>query len=189
MGMDWTEFKHGKYQTYVQEYGKGLVDEKIIPLLNVLNSKPYYVTTSSCSGRIILLEYTKGKSDSSFYKKWHREITDDDLINSIHDYNGSKTLWFSMDSFILHLYAEDLASAQNFLKVTRELGIKRGGINHIKTYPFIEIMGNEKLFFPVYDKHILVNDDYLKKTVNLSNTLLDKVYSRLDIMVNEYNKL
>ena len=35
---------------------KGSVDEGIKAVLDILNSKPAYFTTSSCSGRIVIIE-------------------------------------------------------------------------------------------------------------------------------------
>jgi len=44
---------------------KGSVDKKIIPLIDKINSKDEYYTTSSCSGRIMLMADGKTKKDAS----------------------------------------------------------------------------------------------------------------------------
>jgi len=50
---------------------KGEVDLRIIDTLNILNSKENYYTTSSCAGRIILIEIEEigDKKESNFIFK------------------------------------------------------------------------------------------------------------------------
>ena len=60
---------------------KGSIDDKILTLVNAINSHEGYATTSSCSGRIIIITQTGGVQATTVQKK-HCEwlfITHDDI--------------------------------------------------------------------------------------------------------------
>jgi len=59
------------------------VDIDILPVIDILNSSNEYYTTSSCFGRIVLLELPVigDKKNAKFIGKWHR------TINSIINYS------------------------------------------------------------------------------------------------------
>ncbi|MBW3019386.1 hypothetical protein KY329_04350, partial [Candidatus Woesearchaeota archaeon] len=42
--------------TKLDKSTKGSIDEPVIPILNLINSMNDYYTTSSCSGRIMIME-------------------------------------------------------------------------------------------------------------------------------------
>ncbi|MCC7570053.1 hypothetical protein KO465_01760 [Candidatus Micrarchaeota archaeon] len=186
----WELLKQNKLNAYKKAFDAGLVDEKAIPLINEVNSKPNYVTTSSCSGRIMLLKFNKGKKDSSFYHKWHRTVDFNEVWKAIQDYDKSEKLWFRAEPFIFHIYAKDLESAQKFLEITRKSGIKRGGIFYFKEYPFLEIFGTEGISVPVVDQNeILIDEKYGRYVVESSNILLNRIFKRLDIFTENVSKL
>lgn len=53
---------------------KGSWDEKIKKLCNKINSLDNYYTTSSCSGRIVILIDSEKKAKNLFIKVWHDKI-------------------------------------------------------------------------------------------------------------------
>lgn len=177
---EWTLLKNRKMNAYWKAMEKEEVDEKIIPLLEILNSSDCFVTSSSCSGRIVLLELRKGKEDSSFYRKWHDKVTFKDVMDALSQYNNDKMLWFKVESFILHVYAKDIEHAKQFLRIAREAGVKRGGIIYIKKFPIIEVFGTEHMAIPMYDGEILVNEEYVRYITHMANKLLTRNHKRLD---------
>src|SRR3989338_5278891 len=69
--MYWKMFKKQKLEELENASQENKVDDSITPLLNILNKHENIVTTSSCYGRIVLLEYDlkKGKKKKKKKKK------------------------------------------------------------------------------------------------------------------------
>ncbi|XP_030608798.1 tRNA wybutosine-synthesizing protein 3 homolog isoform X2 [Archocentrus centrarchus] len=94
---------------------KGSVDEGIEHVVSLLNSCEEYFTTSSCSGRIILID---GAPESSDVQKqncvWlfvsHQKCTSDDLMSALAGCCGDAVLKF--EPFVLHLQCRRLEDAQ-----------------------------------------------------------------------------
>ena len=131
--MDWDSFKSVKMEELEEHEEEGKTDREMMLLINKINSAPDFVTTSSCLGRINLLEYNldEGKKSAEFHKKWHRIVSSEEVEMAISEYNNKTPLWFKVEPFILHVAAKDIASAQRFLKLVRSVGVKRGGIQSI----------------------------------------------------------
>ncbi|XP_078029003.1 tRNA wybutosine-synthesizing protein 3 homolog isoform X2 [Epinephelus lanceolatus] len=94
---------------------KGSVDEDIAHVVSLLNSFEEFFTTSSCSGRIILID---GAPDSSDIHKqncvWlfvsHQKCKSDDLISALANSSGEAVLKF--EPFVLHVQCRRLEDAQ-----------------------------------------------------------------------------
>ena len=68
---------------------EGLVDEGVISVINSFNSHPDIFTTSSCAGRIQLIILPDiGRKDSVQRRKtWHREVTSEEVMEAISDFD------------------------------------------------------------------------------------------------------
>jgi tRNA wybutosine-synthesizing protein 3 len=153
--MSWERFKETKLKKFDDHLKEKKVDELIINLLNKINKNKDLVTTSSCAGRIVLLEFdiAEGKKTARFFRKWHRKIRESEIIAALDEYKkykNRKQLWFKVEPLIMHVAAKNVASAKKFLEEIRKVGIKRGGIQSItKEKVMIEIQGNSVMVFPV----------------------------------------
>src|SRR3989344_4894109 len=78
----------------------GKWDEKIIPLCNKINSSPNYYTTSSCSGRIVLMIDQNKKSHNLFLKISHELISFNWLKNNLNKIKN-KSVKFKFEPPIL----------------------------------------------------------------------------------------
>lgn len=148
----WEEFRKQRLAALEDALANKKVDEGIIPLLKKINQHQNLVSTSSCFGRIVLLEFdlNKRKQTAAFYRKWHREVTAEEVEIAVSKYNKSLPLWFKVEPFILHVSAADYAAAEWFLSVARAAGVKRGGIQGTnKGKIAIEIQGTVWMSFPV----------------------------------------
>ncbi|XP_014878195.1 tRNA wybutosine-synthesizing protein 3 homolog isoform X2 [Poecilia latipinna] len=94
---------------------KGSVDEDIEHVVSLLNSCEQFFTTSSCSGRIILIDGAAGSSDA--HKQncvWlfvsHQKCTCDDLMSGLSRSCGDAVLKF--EPFVLHVQCRRLEDAQ-----------------------------------------------------------------------------
>ncbi len=177
----WPSFKKNKLESLEKFKEKKQVDEKVLGILNLINKNEKLVTSSSCSGRITLLEITEKKGDAHFYKKWHREVSFEEVWGALSSYSGNRKLWFRCEAFILHVFAQDLVSAKELLLLARKAGFKRGGIwGFRKDWPFLELMGTSEFAVPVFDSHLLVSKEHLEYIVKTANSTLSKNYSQLE---------
>jgi len=98
------------------------VDAEILPVLDLINQFDEYYTSSSCAGRIVLLELPQigDKKNAKFLGKWHRNIESNELISSIKKAKKGQ-LWFLAQSPIIHVVAKTNNDAENILKIGKEL--------------------------------------------------------------------
>ena len=56
-------------------------DDDIAGLIELLNGFDDYFTTSSCSGRVVLISIPEigAKEEAEFIAKWHREVSKDEV--------------------------------------------------------------------------------------------------------------
>ena len=155
----------------------------MISLCKYIAKTKNYFTSSSCSGRIVLLDLAKegNKKEAAFHSKWHKKVKLKELITEIKRKQNEEELWFKLDSFILHLGTNSLKNAKKILKVTRKTGIRRAGIMVAEEGKFIiELIGTQTMSFPVKIKgKILLEKEYLKKTLEKANQKLEKNYNQL----------
>lgn len=61
------------------------IDEDIMEILDEINRREEYYTTSSCSGRIVLISLPEAgaKKEAKFVAKWHRPVSFEELQNSL----------------------------------------------------------------------------------------------------------
>jgi len=182
--MDWINFKKTREEKLKEEGA----DRGIIPLLKAINAKRWFATSSSCSGRIVLLEIKEGKGDAFFYRKWHRKVTAKEVNDAIGKYEGRKELWFRCEPFILHLFAMDLESAKTFLAACKNAGIKRGGISSLHPRVFMEVIGTHGFALPIYDGRALVNRDYIDYVVSMANRKMELNSAQLGRLHKEIKK-
>ena len=65
------------------------VDDGILPILHLINASSSYYTSSSCAGRIVLLEIPNigNKKEAVFLGKWHRTIDQDEIKKAVEKAN------------------------------------------------------------------------------------------------------
>ncbi len=167
----------------------GDADAGILPLLEEINFKPNYYSTSSCAGRVSLLSELGGKGVDRFLGKWHRKISVADVINSLKSKRGS--VWFRYESPILHVCARSLDDANKILFAARESGFKRSGIQSASEERLmLELCSTEKIDAPVMcDGLLLVSEDYLRFLVEEANRKHDVSMKKISRLLNEIKKL
>lgn len=114
---------------------KGSVDEPIVELVDYINSLDNYFTTSSCSGRIVVLADTPEEVKKNLFSnplafdnyllfqepsiqkegcKWvhisHTKCTSDEIISKLDPLLGD--LSFKFEAFVLHVQCRTLEDAQ-----------------------------------------------------------------------------
>lgn len=158
----------------------GTIDEKIIKLCKKINSLENYYTTSSCSGRVLLIVDKDQKAGGLMLKTWHDEIFFSELKRELQKIKA-KEIRFKQEPCILHVACRDLKTASEILKKAQAVGWKRSGIISIERKFVVELMATEKLEFPIiHDGKILVENNFLKIIVKKSNENLKKSWMKIE---------
>lgn len=153
----------------------GLWDKKIKSLCDKINSKNDFYTTSSCSGRIVLIIDKNKKLPNLFLRVWHEELSFKELKESLNQINKKDLIKFKFEPPILHVICKDLESSAGLLENAKSVGFKHSGINTLGKNIILELNGSERLEFPIFDKKkVLVDDNFLKLIVKQANEKLKK---------------
>ncbi len=179
----WDAYRAKHLEKYEEAKRSGAVDPPIVPLLDAINSREDYVTTSSCSGRITLLSASRSerKGETFFYRKWHRPVLFEELWGAIREYSGGGRLLLKLDPFILHVGARDLDAALSLLHVARGAGVKIAGIQSADgTKVHVELRGIDSVSLPVWDGSVLVSEDYVRYMTKYLNWKILRNQERLE---------
>jgi len=184
-----TKERHGK--TMLKAIADGKADKQVIPLLKSIASAKDFFTSSSCSGRIILLKLdAKGsKAESAFIERWHKQVKFGEFMKAVRNAKGNE-IWLKLDPFILHVGTNSLENARRILKVMQGAGVKRGGIASAKGGKFIvEMIGTQAISLPVKSRgKMLVESGYLKWLLAKANKKLSANYAHLKRLQNEFER-
>ncbi|RME52631.1 hypothetical protein D6783_04210 [Candidatus Woesearchaeota archaeon] len=163
---------------------KGSVDEPIRECLAVLNKHASFYTTSSCSGRIVLLDVPESgkKHEARFLLRCHDEVDPEDVKRCVAEASSEGLLWLRFQPAILHLCARTIEDAQRFIDVVRPLGFKRCGIFSLKEERLmIEMIGPEELAVPIADREqVWVEHGLLERFVAVANAMMRRNKKRLE---------
>jgi tRNA wybutosine-synthesizing protein 3 len=172
---------------------EGLVDEEIIPILNKINNLSNYYTTSSCIGRVGIMEIPKDKNPKLYSRwlgKWHHYATYDEMFNALKERKNGYIV-FVMNSPILHIACKDIESAKKMLELAIHSGLKASSIKSVSDRRVIvEILTTYKVDAPIgEDGELFVDDNYLKFLLDYSNLKLKKAREILIRWVNRLDEL
>ena len=157
------------------------VDEGIIPILYLINHIPGYYTTSSCAGRIVLLQIPQlgDKRNARFLGIWHRTIQIEELLDAAANATTGY-LWFLAQAPILHIGAETLELADKMLKNAISCGFKNSAIKSLGKKIIIELCSTEHLDAPIgRDGCLFCEKKYLSLLVEISNEVIERSQQKL----------
>jgi len=176
---------------------KGCVDKDIRGLIDKINSFDDFYTTSSCSGRIMLIDKSSGRKDMAEWllsshdpikPKDFKDVFDEDYLAS--EKFSKSYIWFKQEPAILHVCCRNLDAAKRLLEIVRAVPFKRSGIIAFSKRIVVEVLDTEKMETLVA-KHgrLLVDDDYAKILVDEANSKLKKTKSKLKKLEKDFKML
>lgn len=180
------EFARWKSQSELKldQSRKGGVDADIVPLVSLLNGLQQYFTTSSCSGRIILID---GNSESNDIHKqncqWlfvsHQKCTTEELISAVGRSSADAVLKF--EPFVLHVQCRRLEDAQLMHSVAINSGFRNSGLTIGKTGKIISaVRSTHGLEVPLSRcGSLLVTHDYIHFLCQICNQKLEENLRRI----------
>ncbi len=168
------------------------VDRDIIPLLEKINALDNYFTTSSCSGRISVMEmpHFGDKLNSVWLGKWHREVFIEEVFEAIGRHRSGQ-LWFLVRSPILHVAARTMEDAVKLLNLSIGLGFKYSSIKSVSHRKLlVEIRSTERMDVPLgEDGELWVSEEYIGRIVNLANAQVRRFKGKLKRLEDEIEVL
>lgn len=107
--MNWEMEKKKVIEKLEKEIQKERVDKDIL--------NPNYVTLSSCSGRMVVLDLPKfgDKKACKFLGKWHEKTKAEEVIKALK--KCKKQGWFIMQPAIFHVQCKTLQDAGNLINI------------------------------------------------------------------------
>jgi len=159
--------KQKKLQLKRRDFSKkGEIDRPIKSLVKKINQNKNYYTTSSCSGRIVILTEGKKKHDAEWFFVSHGKIREIKLSKL-----PKEPLWFKFEPMILHVACRTMEDAQGIVDKAKQSGFKHSGIMATSNRIIAEIRGT----------------DFISTIISKGNKLaIDKKYLRL--LTTEANK-
>ncbi|CAD5245192.1 tRNA(Phe) 7-((3-amino-3-carboxypropyl)-4-demethylwyosine(37)-N(4))-methyltransferase Taw3 [Thermococcus camini] len=170
---------------------EGKVDEDIIDLLLFINSIDGIYTTSSCSGRIGIMEEPDlgAKPLARWLIKVHRPMEFEEAREALR--NAERGLIFlKSQPPIFHIVAEDLEKAKKLHELGLASGFKYTTFKVISKRYLVEINATEYLTAPLgRDGRVLIDDEYLRFALEVGNSMLRRSKGRLPRLERNFRKL
>ncbi|BAD86096.1 hypothetical protein, conserved, DUF207 family [Thermococcus kodakarensis KOD1] len=169
----------------------GKVDGDIIDLLLLINSIKGIYTTSSCSGRIGIIEEPAlgAKPLSRWLIKVHRPIEFEEAKEALKNAKEG-IIFLKSQPPIFHVVAEDLEKARKLHELGLASGFKYTTFKVISKRYLVEINATEYLTAPLgRDGRVLVDDGYLRFAVEIGNEMLRRSKGRLPRLEENFRRL
>ena len=186
--MSWDKEK--RMESLSDRVCQGEVDKKILPLIEIINSKPDYFTTSSCAGRIVVLQLPEigDKENAEFLGKWHREVEITEVKEAFSRIREGTNTFLLTQSPIIHVRCKTLKSALYLRNAAVDSGLKYSTIKSItlnsKSEPVkivVEILSSENIHIPIASgKMLFPDEDYLEFMVKNANLTLNRAQNKLE---------
>jgi len=178
------DFKQAKKNALskADKSSKQSMDKKISGLCRKLNKIKDYYTTSSCAGRILLIQREKRKMPSLFLFVTHDKTSFKELRRELAKLSrkSKKLIYFKQEPCILHIACQSLDAARKLLERAKLSGWKKLGIIAIHRRIVVEISSTEKIEMPILNKgKILVSDEFLKLLVKEANSHLERIWKKI----------
>jgi tRNA wybutosine-synthesizing protein 3 len=161
---------------------EGRVDSDIIPVLELINGREDSFSSSSCAGRIALMELPElgDKRNAVFHGKWHGRISPDELREALGKY-VERFLYFMVQPPILHVYCRTYREASEMIKIGREAGFKDSAFRSMEPPYMVALVTTEQLNMPVGGGGVVFLDDSnIDFLVERANATFDRARWKLE---------
>jgi tRNA wybutosine-synthesizing protein 3 len=158
-----------------------LVDPGIKSVLDLLNQKEEYYTSSSCAGRVMVLQIPVlgDKQKAEILGKWHRVVTFDE-VDSASKRGIKGMIWLLAQAPILHIGCDFLAAADWLVKLAGSCGFKNSSIKSTGKKILVEVCSTERLDAPLgMDSLVFYDERYLGLLVDISNQVIERSAQKL----------
>ncbi|MBD3362027.1 hypothetical protein GF358_04530 [Candidatus Woesearchaeota archaeon] len=166
----------------------GTIDSGIAEICDLINYKENYYTTSSCSGRIVLLESESDKKNEVNWLFVSHDLVDFNEASS--KLSSEKDIWLRQEGAILHVCCKTIKDAEKLINLVKSIGFKRTGMISVNSRFIVEIISSEHLCAPVMKKGIkVVSDEYFKLLISEAKYKMEKNKKKLNKLTKELRNL
>ena len=160
---------------------KGSFDEDILFLINKINNSKKCYTTSSCSGRVVIIEKRSlKKNEAEWLLTSHKKVTFS-KVKKVLASLPKGDIYFKFEPFIMHIAAKTIEDGQEIVNKAREIGFRRSGIQSTKTRVIVEIASTEVVDKIIAKKgKLLITEEYLKELIKEANSKMERNKSKID---------
>ena len=172
----------------------GEVDSEIVPIVEAINSNPDYFTTSSCAGRVALIEMPElgDKENASFLGKWHREVELTEVAAAYSKAQNTTIVFLLAQSPIIHVRCRSTRSAVELRNLALESGLKYSTLKSLTLNSkdeaqkiVVEILSSENIHVPIARrKKLFPDEEYLAFLVTNANQALRRAQEKLERFKN-----
>lgn len=157
------------------------VDEGIRPILDLINKVEGFYTSSSCAGRIVLLEIPMigDKRNARFLGVWHRTIELKELEEAA---NKAKSglIWLLAQAPIIHIGVQTESLVEKMLKAAISCGFKNSAVKSRGKRFIIEICSTERLDAPIgKDRVVFCQKEHLFLLVEIANEVIKRSQEKI----------
>lgn len=183
----WAEYKRGLPERILGERDIGYLDPGIERLLDMINGVPGLATTSTCTGRISLVEgprpWERGEEAARIVYKTHDPVTPETLLAVMA--RGYCDLWLRVSPPILHVRASSIECALHLLRLARETGHKHSGIVSVagEAGIVVEVMSGAQITMPLVSgctRLVSASARSISEIARLANATLAENRARLE---------
>ena len=186
----WGERREAFYRRMLRDLETGYFDVELYPLISTLFRIETLFPTSSCAGRIVILEAKVPwrKDEVRILYKKHTPITKEEFLNVIS--KSGDNVWFIVQPPILHISCLNIETAAKLLNIARESGFKHSGIISVSKRGYhVELRGNEVFTVPIKINGILLlNMDNAEHLVEEANRVLLDSKVRIERLHNNIKR-
>jgi tRNA wybutosine-synthesizing protein 3 len=167
---------------------EGKVDKGVLKILDLLNRDERFYTTSSCEGRIQVVQedHIGDKLESRILGKWHRSVREERVRAAISKWDRKGYLFMLVQSPIFHVCCRDLESALTLQQIGFKSGFKYSTIRSIglkKKGPMkitVELLSSLRLDVPLaHNDKFYPSKPYLSFLVREANCVLRECKDRI----------
>ncbi|CAF90696.1 unnamed protein product, partial [Tetraodon nigroviridis] len=171
---------------------KGSVDEAISHVVALVNSREQFFTTSSCSGRSVLIDRVGGQAQAGFPGSsdiqkqdcvWlfvsHQSCKPEDLVSALE--RSSADAVFKFEPFVLHVQCRQLQDGQLMHSVAINAGFRNSGLTVGKSGKIMmAVRSTHVLEVPLSrNGRVLVDEEYIHFLSQLANQKMEENVRRV----------
>ncbi|XP_020039651.1 tRNA wybutosine-synthesizing protein 3 homolog isoform X2 [Castor canadensis] len=168
---------------------KGSVDEDVVGLVQLLNAREQFFTTSSCAGRVLLLDgvidgFQVQKQNCCWLLVTHKPCVKEDVMVALKKANGDAVLKF--EPFVLHVQCRQLEDAQILHSVAVDSGFRNSGITVGKRgKTMLAVRSTHGLEVPLSHKgKLMVTEEYIDFLLKIANQKMEENKKRIERFYN-----
>jgi tRNA wybutosine-synthesizing protein 3 len=167
------------------------IDEKAREIVEEINKNKFMFTTSSCSGRAILIREKGRKQKKAIIRDWHEKIKFNFFVDELKKLKSKKEIiYFKFEPPIYHIVCFNPDVAAKIVNIARQIGFKKSGFYYGKRgFPLAEIRGSEEISMPIFYKKILVDENFLRVLIKEVNKKFSQIWRKQKKFLKEIKKL